>query len=163
MYDAASAGVRLTKTGPDCRSSDCTATRPRSASVVVRGCQPELTEVAVAAAFVAELVVVGRFSTRAYQYQTATRRMMMTRQPALFRQPFMACFGRLRMGENTQPGGVRQRGGRRIHEGLYWLPGPPRSDRPPSPSPRLNPGVLMLSGSFAHCAGVSRAFASLIA
>src|ERR1035437_9504779 len=84
MYDAASAGVRFAKTGPDWRPSDCTATCPRAASAAVSGCQPELTEVAVAA-----LPAAGR-STRAYQYHSAMRQMMMTRQPALFRQPFMA-------------------------------------------------------------------------
>src|SRR2546423_10671515 len=87
MYDAASAGVRLANTGPDCRSSDCTATLPRSASAAVSGCQPELTE--VAAAPVAVGVTAAGRSTRAYQYHTATRSMRMTRQPALFRQPFM--------------------------------------------------------------------------
>src|ERR1700693_1486096 len=89
MYDAACAGVRFAKTGPACRSSESTATRPRSASAAVSGCQPELTEVAVDA----ELVTAAGRSTRAYQYHSATRRMRRETQPALFRQPFMM-FGR---------------------------------------------------------------------
>ena len=67
------------------------------------------------------------------------------------------------MGENTPSGGVRQRGGRIRPGARYPLPGPPRSHLPPSPSPRRKPGVLMLSGTLAHCAGVRMALASLIA
>src|SRR3954467_13758582 len=87
MYEAASAGVRLAKTGPDCLPSDCTATRPRSASAAVSGCQPE----AAAGAQPAVVVEVDeRGLTRAYQYQTHARmtRMIM-RQPSRLKKPFI--------------------------------------------------------------------------
>src|SRR5687768_2878226 len=91
MYDAASAGVRLANTGPDDRSRDCMAACPRSASALVRGCQPEVTEVAVVSGVGpgADTVGLVRRSTRAYQNQAAARSRMMTRQPALLRQPFI--------------------------------------------------------------------------
>src|SRR3954463_6251111 len=86
MYEAASAGVRLAKTGPDCLPSDCTAARPRSASAAVSGCQPE-----AAVALTALVVEVEeRGLTRAYQYQTHARmtRMIM-RQPSRLKKPFI--------------------------------------------------------------------------
>ena len=47
------------------------------------------TVAVVAAVPAAGLVDEAGRSTRAYQYQSATRAMMMTRQPALRKQPFM--------------------------------------------------------------------------
>src|SRR6185503_2490394 len=73
MYDAASAAVRLAKTGPDWLPRDCTAARPLSASGAVSGCQPLFTDVAVSTVVVLVLVV----GTRAYQYQIATQMAMM--------------------------------------------------------------------------------------
>src|SRR4051794_110481 len=79
MYDAASAGVRLAKTGPDCLPSDCTAARPRSASAAVSGCHPD----AVVGEPDVVVVLVDRGLTLAYQYQTHARIMrMIIRQPS---------------------------------------------------------------------------------
>src|SRR3954464_2692928 len=87
MYDAASAGVRLANTGPDCLPSDCTAARPRSASAAVSGCHPD-----VALLVVPDVVAVpvDRGLTLAYQYHTHARmtRMIM-RQPSRLKKPFI--------------------------------------------------------------------------
>src|SRR5258707_104316 len=84
MYEAASAGVMFAYTGPDCRPSDCTAARPRSASAAVRGCQAEGTEFAtvVVPDDAVVTLMVGR-PARTYQYHSTQRTRTMTRrQPA---------------------------------------------------------------------------------
>src|SRR4051812_5030259 len=87
MYDAASAGVRVSKTGPDWRPNDLTATRPRSAAALVSGCQPEAADVAVP---VVLAVPAADLSTRAYQYQTPTAIATTSmRQPSRPKKPFI--------------------------------------------------------------------------
>ena len=127
------------------------------------GCHPELDDVADVAVDVVVVVVlvVEGLSTRAYQYQIATARMMMTRQPTLFRQPFME-YWREDVGGDYSLRWSQAKGGPTPTAAGYSLPGPPR--RPPSPpSSRRSPGDLMASGTFAHCAGVRITFESLIA
>ena len=92
MYDAASAGVRFAKTGPDCWPSDCTAALPLSASAAVRGRHPavEAEGSAVAVSEVEVVAVVVVFGTLAYQYHIATAiAIRMMRQPSLRKNPFI--------------------------------------------------------------------------
>src|SRR6266550_915196 len=89
MYDAAWAGVMFAYTGPDWRPRDCTASRPRSASALVSGCQPVLTDVAVPPGVALTLAGDGA-STRAYQYQTPARMARtIIKQPRRRKKPFI--------------------------------------------------------------------------
>src|SRR6266550_5471233 len=110
MYDAASAGVRFAKTGPERCPSDCTATLPRPASAVVSGAHGVfVTPPAGAVVGAVFFVAAAGLSTRAYQYQSATRAITMTRQPALRKQPFIVCVCRgLERTENSPLPPLRQ-------------------------------------------------------